>query len=944
MATKLQQTPLQRVYIEADNTNLVDAQNTDNNVQTLTLGSVIAGDPFRQDANIFWTQRKLVPNPAERNNKYVYDPDGHLSLISTPQYSLSTTNNKEFCIRSRALAGKKVYFRPVTVAQDEAMWSMNGTSLPTKTEQYRVYVPNTSDYTMPKLNESLQGTTSFLINNASQTLQVQWWEQWINFNFPQGSFYKDHYFSMDLPTPKDISSFVPNQNFVHIKTNYNFYFEEYEDAIAMDEVPEVLLPNLYTYMYVSDWNYDVNQANWEETKFKYLSPFINHATFGGLLPTDNVISIYAEAGLPNAPMSLEPLGSINRYFDTWSKTVGDFYNPNFKFGEAIQTEVLDEVVQDFDKIAFAEDSYKTTFKHNRVAKQFPMNVEVTFSTDNRNNFLNMLKQSNQYDNLLLYLLNSPGETKEATVLAQANANTSIVTDMVEWDLTNFFNEIDPISNKFNSVLQKKQDFVYLGKNVSPAPENQFFNQLMAIGLKTKFNNFAKKHTRGFEEILNGAEAYEEIVLYEMEKWSSNVNGEPQELLQRFYLPNDEDKILTFFDTQVKYAKFYVYKMYAYKLVIGSMYSYNQSSVSSLSSPSIGDAGSYGNDPLAGGGSPLDSPIAYSSDTAQLGSANLSVEITPSPKIIKVPYYNAGPPPVFRTTGDAYSLITGEPINNQVEHQTTYVLDDPPLAPEIEIVPLMEDRRDIIINIRDTIGQSIDTPKPINTPGGFKNFNDTTIFKLIATVQKKNEDNISLEQAQKIITDSSFYTINFSSDEPAKEFQVFRTKTKPVIYQNFSDSLYETVSGPNGSTKVRLNYNEKNYFVFRTVDNHGKFSNPTDVYEVEIKEDSGISYPVIRAFNLLTENAKTSKTKYVFSLAGRKFIYLKPAFEQWDMTEKYNEADYNSAFDIPNFSLGTSKESVFQENRKFKIRLTSKKTNRKIDINVSCKQKNKKVIQ
>ena len=191
---------------------------------------------------------------------------------------------------------------------------------------------------------------------------------------------------------------------------------------------------------------------------------------------------------------------------------------------------------------------------------------------------------------------------------------------------------------------------------------------------------------------------------------------------------------------------------------------------------------------------------------------------------------------------------------------------------------------------------------------------------------------------------SYYTINFSSDEPAKEFQVFRTKTKPVIYQNFSDSLYETVSGPNGSTKVRLNYNEKNYFVFRTVDNHGKFSNPTDVYEVEIKEDSGISYPVIRAFNLLTENAKTSKTKYVFSLAGRKFIYLKPAFEQWDMTEKYNEADYNSAFDIPNFSLGTSKESVFQENRKFKIRLTSKKTNRKIDINVSCKQKNKKVIQ
>ena len=942
MATQIQQTPLQRIYIEADNTNLVDAERTQDNVQTLTLSDSISGDPFRQDASIFWTQRKEVRNPAERNNKYIYDPEGNLKLLAVPSYSLSPTNNKEFCIRSRALAGKKVYFRPITITNDNALWSMNGTNLPTKTEQYRVYVPNTPDYHLKKLNQSLQETNSFLINNASNTLRVQWWEEWMNVNFPSGRNYVDHYFSMDLPTSKDVSSIIPNQNFVHVKTNYNFYFKEYENASEISNVPEVLLPNLYTYMYVSDWNYDVNQANWEETKFKYLSPFINHATFGGLLPTDNVISIYEEAGF--APMPLEPLGSINRYFDTWSKLISQYFDPNFKFDELIEDVVLADIVQDFDKIAFAESSYKTTFIHNRTAKQFPMNVEINFSTDNKNNFFNMLKQSNHYDSLLMYLMNSDGLTGTPTVMSDAEAGTAIITDTLEWDLTDFFNQIDPITNEFNSVLQKKQDFIYLGKLVPKAPENQFFNQLMALGLKTKFNDFVKKHTRGFEGILNGAEAYEEIVLYEMEKWSSNQDGEPQELLQRFYLPNDEDKILTFFDTQVKYGKFYVYKMFAYKLVLGSSYFYDQSSVSSLLASSgkpFEDPRDLGAAPAAGG---MGDAIAYDSATAQLGSANLSVQITPSPKIIKVPYYNGGPPPVFRVSGDSYDFITGNPTNNQTQHQTTYVLDDPPLSPEVEIVPLMEDRRDIIINIRDTIGHSIATPKPISTPGGVKEFDDTYIFKLIATAQKKNEENISLEQAQKIITDFSYYTINFSSDEPAKEFQVFRTKTKPVIYQNFSNSLYEIVPGPNGSTKVRLNYNEKNYFVFRTVDNHGKFSNPTDVYEVEIKEDSGISYPVIRVFNLVTENAKTSKTKHVFSLAGRKFIYLKPAFEQWDMTDKYNEADYNSAFDIPNFSLGTSKESVFQENRKFKIRLTSKKTHRKIDINVSCKQKNKKVIQ
>jgi hypothetical protein len=943
MAVLIQQTPLQRIYIESNNTNLIDAEATENNVQTLTLAKSTGGDPFRNDIDNFWTQRKLVPAAAERTTKYTYDPLGSLKLIAKPQYILSPTNNKEFCISSQALAQKKVYFRLDPIIQDAAMWSNNNESLPTKTEKYRVYVPNTPDYSLEKLNEDLAGTDSFLINNAAQTLQATWWEEWVGTNFPQEGSYSDHYFSMDIPTSKDVSSVIPNQNFVHIKTNYNYFFSEYENTIESPNVPEVLLPNLYTYMYISDWNYDIHQSNWETNKFEYLSPLLNHATIGNILSSEFLVSPYAEWGLPEHPMPLSPLGSINRYFSIWSKSVNQITDPNFKYSGLVQEVVIKDIVQDFDKIAFAENSYKTTFQHNRAAKQFPMNVEVSFSTDKRKNIFNMLKQTNQYDNLLLYLMNAEGSPGKSVVLSQNNAETAIVTDLIEWDLRNFFNEINPISNQLSLPLTTKQDFIYLGKSIKPTPQNSFLNQLLALGLRTKFNNFVKQHTRGFEDILNGAEAYEEIILYEVEKWSSSQDGEPQELIQRFYLPNDEDKVLTFFDTQVKFAKFYVYKMFAYKIVLGSEYSYSQDSVGSLSSPTaqLVEAGNFGSDPMAGEATPLDSPGQLPPDA---GTAKLTVTTVPSPKIIKVPYYNAGPPPVFRVSGDSYDFLTGVPTNNQAQHQTTFVLDDPPLAPEVEIVPLMEDRRDIIINLRDTIGETTAIPKAIFTPADVKYFDDAALFKLLAVMQNKNESNISLEQAWTIANAWQHYTINFSSDEPAKEFQIFRTKTKPIIYPHFANSLYEIVPGPNGSTKIRLNYNEKNYFVFRTVDNHGKFSNPTDVYEVEIKEDSGISYPVIRVFNLNVENTKTAKEKHVFSLAGRKFIYLKPTFEQWEMSEKYNEADYNSAFEIPDFSLGTSNESVFQENRKFKIRLTSKKTNRKIDINVSCKQKNKKVIQ
>ena len=176
--------------------------------------------------------------------------------------------------------------------------------------------------------------------------------------------------------------------------------------------------------------------------------------------------------------------------------------------------------------------------------------------------------------------------------------------------------------------------------------------------------------------------------------------------------------------------------------------------------------------------------------------------------------------------------------------------------------------------------------------------------------------------------------------------MFHTIQKPKTYEDFQDSIKQLLNGPNNSAKIDLNFNQKNYFTFRAIDQHGKFSNPTDVYEVEIKQEDGVSFPIIKLINLEEDAKKEEKLERQknnkASLTGKRFIHIKPCYQQWVMKEKYVEEEFPSAFDIPNFSIGEADNSVFQENRKFKIRLTSKKTGRKMDINVRFKQRQEKI--
>ena len=113
------------------------------------------------------------------------------------------------------------------------------------------------------------------------------------------------------------------------------------------------------------------------------------------------------------------------------------------------------------------------------------------------------------------------------------------------------------------------------------------------GFKQDLNSkFLSKRTRTYSQILHGHLAYSETLLWRIEKWVADENGEPVQKVQDFWYPNlhpdekfsnvydetddsreDSPQVIKLTDTQVKYNTPYVYVIYAWQAIFGTEYEY-----------------------------------------------------------------------------------------------------------------------------------------------------------------------------------------------------------------------------------------------------------------------------------------------------------------------------------------------------------------------------------
>ena len=120
-------------------------------------------------------------------------------------------------------------------------------------------------------------------------------------------------------------------------------------------------------------------------------------------------------------------------------------------------------------------------------------------------------------------------------------------------------------------------------------------------------------------------------------------------------------------------------------------------------------------------------------------------------------------------------------------------------------------------------------------------------------------------------------------------------------------------------------------MLRTINNHGIYSNPTTVFEIELFQDSDDTFIIVEEYqfkNNLTNN---------YSKSGKRFFQLKVSNLQGLINEQTDEFENAAtAQDIRQVELGPEIDEDSVWGKTFKIRLTSEKTGKKIDFNIFFK--------
>tara|TARA_R110000737_G_scaffold216080_1_gene232535 strand:+ start:5195 stop:7567 length:2373 start_codon:yes stop_codon:yes gene_type:complete len=403
------------------------------------------------------------------------------------------------------------------------------------------------------------------------------------------------------------------------------------------------------------------------------------------------------------------------------------------------------------------------------------------------------------------------------------------------------------------------------------------NEAFGVGLSLFFDGFntlAEDKRKTIKPILNGAESYSEMLMYKIEKRLGPMGEALPDPIQTFHFMNSAE-------VEEWLSNEREFKFVDTQVKYGQEYSYIVTAYRAV----IGEKYTYQNIKTF-------APDPYTAvDSVGQYSATVDVYMHPTIKLIEVPLFG--------------SIGT--------------ILDHPPLQPEVRFFPLVDDRNKIKVFFTTSTGQEDVEPISLSDE-------ERAIADQIAINQGRNDGKIT-----------------FKSDDSATAFEIFRLDSPPAVIEDFSNNLYATaitmvgaerIQGSSATSELSQIPNQKYYYMFRTIDIHGNTSNPSPIYEIELYNDGGAGYPIIRHYDLASPDPK------ITTKSARKMIQIIPRISQVFLNELASGLISEDNILQPavgkTMVLGNQDESLF--GKKFKIRLTSKSTGKKIDLNIDFKTK------
>ena len=279
-------------------------------------------------------------------------------------------------------------------------------------------------------------------------------------------------------------------------------------------------------------------------------------------------------------------------------------------------------------------------------------------------------------------------------------------------------------------------------------------------------------------------------------------------------------------------------------------------------------------------------------------ADFNISVTPSVKIVEIP----------------------------IEEKRMRIVDHPPNDFVVTPHHLLDQSNRLAFYCKyDTFSRYATTYPPTLTPQDEQN----------KSAYLTGHDFIELsEQTQESVSRPSF-------------IEVYRTTTKPTSYGSFAGALRKTINlrRENGDIPTdhlfveRVRENVKYYYAFRALNENGIAGQMSPVFEAELINDGGYVYG---AFEQFSEDDLAVMPPKEPLLGFKKLLNIVPNIQHLQLDTSDAIFASSSISQLSNISLGTAAEDTLWDAQKYyKIRLTSKKTGKKIDLNISFEQKERK---